>query len=120
MNRIRLTVLSGFVTLGTLGFGPSPSQAQDYYINGSAYVVAVRTPMSSESYIPPRPPAYNIPSNVAVPRYFIPGAAPTYNVRRYPTPARPYRRPAPRTSAWVSDPTGRHDGLARPWLQPSR
>jgi hypothetical protein len=100
MNRIRLTVFSGFVAFGLLGFVASPSRAQDRYMSGPIYVVAERGPVGGYSYTPPQVPAYYAPRTFA--------------------PTRAYRAVAPRVPAWNYDPSGRHDGLARPWLQSSR
>jgi hypothetical protein len=100
MNRFHLTVLSCLVVFGTIGLAASPSRAQDNYMSRPTYVVAAREPVSRYDYAPPR--------------------APTYFAPRYPAPARVYQPVAPRASAWSYDPTGRHDRLARPWLQSSR
>jgi hypothetical protein len=100
MNRIRLTILSGFVAIGTLGFEASPSRAQDRYMSGPTYVVADRGPVRGSSVAQTQAPAYYVP--------------------RYLVPARAYHAAAPRVPAWKYDPSGRHDRQARPWLQSSR
>jgi len=102
MNRMRLMVLSGFVVLGSLGalsaeaqsVGGNTTYAPRYYAANGGYF--------SGGY------------------YFAPGPAPTYAAPRYTAPASVYRAPAPRAPMRSNDVTGRHDGLARPWLQPLR
>jgi hypothetical protein len=100
MSRIRLTILSGFVAIGTLGFEASPSRAQDRYSSGPTYVVAERGPVSGSSIAPTQ--------------------APAHSATRYLAPARTYHAAAPSVPAWNYDPSGRHDRLARPWLRSSR
>lgn len=104
MNRVRLAMVAGVLAVGGLGLGSSSVQAQ--YPGG----------------------------NTATPRYYAPGGgyyggyyyapqpAPSYYAPRYYAPAPAYRAPARSMSRGRGYPdiTGRHDGLARPWLKPLR
>ena len=103
MNRVRMLLLAG--VLGASGFVTTPAQAQS----------ATSTPTRRVSYVPSGGYYYGGYSNAA------PQPAPLYYGRSIaPAPVRYY------TPSWTSttrhraassyDPTGRHDGLARPWL----
>jgi hypothetical protein len=99
MNRVRMLLFAG--VLGAFGFVTTPAQAQS----------VKSAPTRRVSYAPSG--GYN--SNAA------PQPAPLYYGRSInPAPVRSH------TPSWAStmrhrvgssyDPTGRHDGLARPWL----
>src|SRR4051794_30619956 len=106
MNRMRLMVLSGLMMLGSLGLGTSSAQAQS--VGGTT---------------PRTPRYYGAGGGYYGGYYFAPQAAPSYNAPRYSAPAAAYTAPARSPSRSTSgnyDPSGRHDGLARPWLKPLR
>src|SRR4051794_20968731 len=67
MNRIREMVLSGFVAIGFLGLGASPSRAQDRSVNVPTRVVAYRDAVSDFTPRPAQPPAYVAPRQLAPP-----------------------------------------------------
>lgn len=100
MNRLRMIMFGVF---GALGFVSASAQAQDM--------------MSA----PTRTHAYAT-SRFYYTRGYSYVAAPRYSSRYiYPAPARVYTPPSrsiTRSQIGSSyDPTGRHDGLARPWLR---
>ncbi len=106
MNRVRLAMLAGVLGFGGLGLGSSSAQAQ--YMGGTTAAVSPYTAAGGGYY-----GGY----------YYAPRAAPSYSgyAPRYSTPA--YRVPArsmSRGGGYPHNPSGRHDGLARPWLQPLR
>lgn len=108
MNRMRLLVLSGFMVLGGLGLGASSAKAQ--YAGGPTAA----------------PRSYAAPGGYYGGGYYY-APAPSYYAPRYAAPsyyAPAYTAPAPRTTtrggSGYTDVTGRHDKLARPWLQPLR
>jgi hypothetical protein len=104
MNRVRMILFAGVV--GGFGFGTASAQAQ-----------SVRsTPIRRVSYAPSGSYPYAGSYNAA------PQPAPLYYGRVInPAPVQSYM------PSWASttrhpvsasyDPTGRHDGLARPWLR---
>ena len=104
MNRVRMILFAG--VLGAFGFGTTPAQAQS----------VTSTPIRRVSYAPsgsyPYAGSYNA----------TPQPAPlSYGRSIVPAPVRSH------TPSWAStmrhrvgssyDPSGRHDGLARPWLR---
>jgi DNA-binding beta-propeller fold protein YncE len=104
MNRVRMILFAG--VLGAFGFGTTPAQAQS----------VTSTPTRRVSYAPSGGYYYGGYSNAA------PQPAPLYYGRSIdPAPVRSH------TPSWAStmrhrvgssyDPSGRHDGLARPWLR---
>jgi hypothetical protein len=104
MNRVRMMLFAG--VLGALGFGTTPAQAQS----------VTSAPIRRASYAPSGGYYYGGYD------YAAPQPAPFYYGRPIePVPVRSY------TPSWAStarhrvgysyDPTGRHDGLARPWLR---
>jgi hypothetical protein len=100
MNSVRMMVFTG--VLGALGFGTIPAQAQ-----------SVRpVPIRRVSYAP----SGGYHDNAA------PQPAPIYTNRSVdPAPVR-FQTPSWATTTRHSvgssyDPSGRHDGLARPWLR---
>jgi hypothetical protein len=104
MNRVRMILFAG--VLGASGFGTTPAQAQS----------VTSTPTRRVSYAPSEGDYYGGYSNAA------PQPAPLdYGRSIDPAPVRSH------TPSWASttrhrfapsyDPTGRHDGLARPWLR---
>jgi hypothetical protein len=107
MNRLRTSLLVGFLVIDGWKLGTSSAQAQ----------VGIRTAPAPA----PAPRYYYGPGYNGYGYYYYPTAptVPTYRGGFYSAPARSYsggsstRRPA-------LDYTGRHDGLARPWLQPLR
>jgi hypothetical protein len=103
MNRIRVTVLASVLAAGGLGLVASSAHAQAP--SGAA-------PASAPRYY------YGWGYN-GWGYYYYPTAptAPTYRGGFYSAPARSYGR-GTSTSRRVEDYTGRHDGLARPWLRP--
>jgi hypothetical protein len=98
MNHIRVTVLAGVLTIGSLGLFTSYAHAQ---VPGSA------APATASRY-------YN-----GWGYYYYPTVrtAPTYRGGFYSAPARNYSQ-STSTSRSGHDYTGRHDGLIRPWLRP--
>jgi hypothetical protein len=103
MNRVRMILFAG--VLGAFGFGTTPAQAQS----------VTSTPTRRVSYAPSGGYYYGGYSNAAL------QPAPLYYGRVInPAPVQSYM------PSWASitrhpvsssyDPTGRHDGLARPWL----
>ena len=100
MNRMRMILFGG--VLGALGFGTTPAQAQS----------VKSAPTRRVSYAPSGGYYYTA----------TPQPAPlSYGRSINPAPVRSH------TPSWAStmwhrvgssyDPTGRHDGLARPWLK---
>jgi hypothetical protein len=104
MNRVRMILFTGF--LGVFGFGTTPAQAQSvasaparrvsyvpsggYYSGGYDHAAPQSAPLS-----------YGRPITPATVHAYTPSRASTV-----------------RHSVGSSyDPTGRHDGLARPWLR---
>jgi hypothetical protein len=105
MTRVRLMALAG--ALGAFGFASTSAEAQSM---GNA-------PAPRYSYLPGGGYYYGG-------FYYAPQPAPGYYAPRYYAPAPVYRAPASSASRGRNDsdydPTGRHDGLARPWLKPLR
>lgn len=104
MSLTRTTVLAGVLAVGGLVVGTSAAKAQAPANSAPRYFYGLG-PNGYGYYYYPTAPA------------MAPAAAPTYRGGFYSAPARSSRRG--RSSA-VYDPTGRHDGLARPWLRPLR
>lgn len=107
MNRLRLLVLAGVVIFGGLGSRASSARAQ-----------APGAPAAPRYFYGLGPNGYGYYYYPAAPAP-APAAAPTYRGGFYSPPARSYSR-SPSTGRTAQDYTGRHDGLARPWLQPLR
>jgi hypothetical protein len=107
MNRVRLAMLAG--VLATLGLGLGGSLAQAQYMGGYTST-APRYSASGLGYYS----GY----------YYAPRSASSYLAPRYYAPAPAYQAPARSTGQGQGystyDPSGRHDGLARPWLKPLR
>jgi hypothetical protein len=105
MNRIRVIVLVAVLTVGGLGLAGSSALAQ--VRSGTA-----PTPAPAARYY--YGPGYN-----GYGYYYYPAAptAPTYRGGFYTAPA-PNFSGGTSTRRSVPDYTGRHDGLARPWLRP--
>jgi hypothetical protein len=103
MNRIRVRVLAGVLAVGGLGLAASWAQAQ---------APSVAAPASAPRYY------YGWGYN-GWGYYYYPTAptTPTYRGGFYSAPARSYSG-GTSTNRPVQDYTGRHDGLARPWLRP--
>jgi hypothetical protein len=104
MNRVRMMLFAG--VLGALGFGTTPAQAQS----------VTSAPTRRVSYAPSGGYSYGGYDNAA------PQPAPlSYGRSINPAPVRshaPSRASTMRHRVGSSyDPTGRHDGLARPWLR---
>jgi hypothetical protein len=102
MNRIRMRVLFGILAVGGLWLAGSSAHAQ---VRGGT----APTPAPAVRYY--YGPGYN-----GYGYYYYP-TAPTALTYRGGF----YTAPSPRgtsTSRSVQDYTGRHDGLARPWLRP--
>jgi hypothetical protein len=104
MNILRKSVLVGALMIGGLGLGTSSAQAQVRGGTAPAPAPAVRFYYGpgydgyGGSYASvPTAPTYRGGSYSAAPRRSIGGASTGRSVRDY---------------------TGRHDGLARPWLRP--
>jgi hypothetical protein len=100
MNHIRLSVFVGLIALVGLGFTARSAQAQ-YVPQPSGYPTG----------------SYYAPSGGY---YYTPQPARTYYAPRFYAPAPAYRSSAGSRRSVPYDPTGRHDGLARPWLRPLR
>lgn len=107
MNRLCLLVLAGVVMVGGFGFGASSARAQ-----------APAAPSTPRYFYGLGPNGYGYYYYPAAP-VPAPAAAPTYRGGVYSAPARSYSR-SPQAGRPAQDFTGRHDGLARPWLQPLR
>ena len=102
MNRIRLFVLSGFLALGGFALGASSAQAQSMGWG----------PIPTYSYVPSGgyySGGYSFALQPATRGYYYAAASPAYR-----SPAWSMSHHVRAYSAF--DPTGRHDGLARPWL----
>jgi hypothetical protein len=104
MNRVRMILFAG--VLGAFGFGTTSAQAQS----------VTSAPTRRVSYAPSGGYSYGGYDNAA------PQPGPLYHSRSVvPAPVRSH------TPSWTStvrhrvgssyDPSGRHDGLARPWLR---
>jgi hypothetical protein len=103
MNRIRVTVLAGLLAVGGLGLVAPSAHAQ---------APRVAAPASAPRYY------YGWGSNGWGYYYYTTApTAPTYLGGFYSAPARSYSRGSS-TSHLPQDYTGRHDGLARPWIRP--
>jgi hypothetical protein len=100
MNRIRLMVLAGLFAVSGLGLVASSAQAR----SGAA---------------PASAPRYYYGWGYNGWGYYYYPTAPTYLGGFFSTPAPSYPRGSS-TSRPAQDYTGRHDGLARPWLRPLR
>jgi hypothetical protein len=104
MNRVRMILIAG--VLGAFEFGTTPAQAQS----------VTSAPTRRVSYAPSGGYSYGGYSNAA------PKPAPIYHGRSIdPAPVRPHT-PSPASTirhraGYLYDPSGRHDGLARPWLR---
>jgi hypothetical protein len=104
MNRVRMMLFAG--VLGAIGFGTTSAQAQ----------IVTSAPVWRVSYAPGGGYYYGWYYNVAPQP-----ATPYYGRSIDPAPVRSH------TPSWASitrdrvgstyDPSGRHDGLARPWLK---
>jgi hypothetical protein len=103
MNRIRVTLLAGLFGAGGLGLIASSAHAQ---------APSLAAPASSPRYY------YGWGYN-GWGYYSYPTAptAPVYRGGFYSAPAPRYSR-GTSTRRPVEDYTGRHDGLARPWIRP--
>jgi hypothetical protein len=106
MNRIRVFTLTGVLAVGGLGFAALPAQAQAPRVAAPAPAPAPRL-----YYYGPGYGGYGYYSYPAAP------TAPTYSGGFYSAPAPIISRGTPARRS-VQDYTGRHDGLARPWLRP--
>jgi hypothetical protein len=104
MNRVRVLILTGVLAVGGSGFAVVSAQAQ-------APRAAAPAPAPRPYYYGPGYAGYGYYSYSAAP------TAPTYRGGFYsaPAPRVSTRTPARRS---IQDYTGRHDGLARPWLRP--
>lgn len=106
MKRMKTMVLAGVLAVGGLVVGTSAAKAQAPAGTAPRYFYGLGPNGYGYYYYPTAPaPA--------------PVAAPTYRGGFYSAPARRSSR-GPSTSRPARDYTGRHDGLARPWLQPLR
>jgi hypothetical protein len=105
MNRIRMIGLFGILAVGGLWLAVAPAHAQ---VRGGTAPTPSPAP---RYYYGPGPNGYGY--------YYYPAAAtvPTYGGGFYTSPAPTVSRGAS-TRRPVQDYTGRHDGLARPWLRP--
>jgi hypothetical protein len=105
MNILRKSVLVGVLMIGGRGLGTSSAHAQ---------VRSGTTPTPAPAVRYYYGPGYN-----GYGYYYYPTAptAPTYRGGFYTAAARSYSGGTP-ASRSVQDYTGRHDGLARPWLRP--
>jgi hypothetical protein len=105
MNRIGVMVLVGGLAVGGLGLTAASAQAQVRGGTAPALAPAVRY--------------YSGPGYYGYGYYYYPTApaAPTYRGGIYTAPARSYSG-GTSASRSAQDYTGRHDGLARPWLRP--
>jgi hypothetical protein len=103
MNRIRVTVLASVLTVGVLGLVAPSAHAQ-----APSGTAPASVPRYSYGW------GYN-----GWGYYYYPTAptAPTYRGGFYSAPA-PSSSGGTSTNRSVQDYTGRHDGLARPWLRP--
>lgn len=105
MNRVRLAMMAGVLAFGGLWLGNSSAKAQ--YMGGNTATAPRFNPSAGGYY-----GGY----------YYAPQPAPSYYAPRYYAPSPAYRAPARSMSRGRGYPdiTGRHDGLARPWLKPLR
>ena len=106
MNRIRLAVLAVVFAVG--GWGLVPSSAHAQAPGGAA-------PTSTPRYYYGW--GYNGWGYYYYPAAPAPAAAPPYRGGFYSAPASVYSG-GTSSNRPVEDYTGRHDGLARPWLRP--
>jgi hypothetical protein len=105
MNLMRMSVLVGVLIAGGWGLGGSSSRAQDWGWAVPAPAPAVRY------YYGPGYYGYGYYPYPTAP------AAPTYRGGFSTAPARSHSG-GTSASRFAQDYTGRHDGLARPWLRP--
>jgi hypothetical protein len=101
MNRLRVTMLVWVLAVGGLGLAASSAHAQ----------------APSGAAPAPAPRYYYGPGYYGYGYYYYPTAPsiPTYRGGFY---SAPYRSWGTSTGQPAYDPTGRHDGLYRPWLRP--
>jgi hypothetical protein len=104
MNRVRMILFAG--VLGASGLGTTPAQAQS--------VTSAPTPRVAYA---PSGGDHDRGSSSAAPQ----PAPLSYGRSIEPAPVRPHTRSWARTTRHrvgsSYDPSGRHDGLARPWLK---